>query len=417
MHLKTIGNLPKVEELLDDDYVLVEQAEKTKSISAKNIKAYMAKEVYEYVDQKLSGKMEWLPPVNFYSELRFNIDPSINYLCKVVEGDEEHEAGTYQAVEGWETSPEWMLFDNNVDFVNERELAAAIFTEKTALVEEINNEINKKISLNEKGAVNGVATLGSEGKVPLEQLPEVLTGGYHAVIETLYPIGSLYKQRFCDFSPVENGLSGTWVIWNHRASGYRLIPNSIPDYTIYQQGANYAINSVVMYHLEGDDWAFFRANRAITNAAEQLDPVMWDQLKTGVVVERKYLLDVNPWEDDDFEIGQQIVGGEYDGYYVEEIIVYGGKFFSVAGGNRPTSKDGIQGDAIRNIQGLSGLLANLGSVSSGAFLESAIENVDYTYYFSNGRSYRLILDPSRVVPIDNENQVRNLSVIIWRRIN
>jgi len=94
-----------------------------------------------------------------------------------------------------------------------------------------------------------------------------------------------------------------------------------------------------MWHLEGDDYAFFQAKAALTSVETQeeiqLNPKKWDQLKEGVVVERKDILDVNPWTDNDLVIGQQITGGEYDGYWVEEVIVYGGKFPSVAGGNRP----------------------------------------------------------------------------------
>ena len=158
----------------------------------------------------------------------------------------------------------------------------------------------------------------------------------------IFPVGEVSQQLPNTKSPAEKGLPGIWQDCTHRAYAYRLRQTALPAFTAYAPGANYAAGAVVMWHLTGDDWGFFTANRAITNAPWQLDPVMWDQLQNGMVIEQRFL---HGYTEDDFEIGQQVASGQYAGFWVEAIFVYGGKFFSATGGNRPTFvSGGVAGD-------------------------------------------------------------------------
>jgi hypothetical protein len=112
-----------------------------------------------------------------------------------------------------------------------------------------------------------------------------------------YPIGSKYVQYPNDLGPAEMGLPGAWELWNARADLYRLSDDPPPSFTVYTEGANYAANDCVMYHLDGDDYRLYTAKAAITGAPEQLDPVLWDRLDQGTIVERRL---VQAWTDNDY---------------------------------------------------------------------------------------------------------------------
>jgi len=134
MYTMPISELPRVTSLADTDDLIVNQTDTSRAELVK-VKEYMQgdlpdrinnaiNEVKEYADQQLSGRNEWLPPVNKVSELTTaGLDNKINYLCKVVA---DTESGVYQCVAGWEDEPVWELFDNTVDLVNEQELENGI---------------------------------------------------------------------------------------------------------------------------------------------------------------------------------------------------------------------------------------------------------------------------------------------------
>jgi hypothetical protein len=238
--------------------------------------------------------------------------------------------------------------------------------------------------------------------------------------ECLYHIGAGYTQGLNDPSPSEASLPGTWEVWNHRAEGYRLRADPLPNYTIYTQGANCAVGAFVLYHLVGDDYAVFKAKEVITGAPLHLDPVKWEQSKEGEVVPRRLVQTGDEgWSEDDLSIGSQIESGEYAGLYVEEVIVLGGKFLSFAGGNRPTFLSGVQPDTMRNF--------------TGSFSGSTIFTYDYTirgdgglFYESTGYSIisadssgtrvgiRVNFDPSRKVPTGLQNSPETLPERLWR---
>jgi len=132
MELVKIDDLPQVTTINDTDRIIVNQTQTSRANLSK-VKTYMQgdlpqkiedtkTEVKGYVDQLLSGRNEWLPPVNTAAQLRTTgLDPKTNYLCKVVA--DPVKSGVYQRVAG---AGAWVLFDATVDFVNEQELASGI---------------------------------------------------------------------------------------------------------------------------------------------------------------------------------------------------------------------------------------------------------------------------------------------------
>ena len=230
------------------------------------------------------------------------------------------------------------------------------------------------------------------------------------------PVGSPYEQHLNDPEPKERGLPGDWEIWSFRADGYGLSSTALPAYTTYTAGANYAVNAYVMYHLNGDNYEIYKAKEAISGAPAQLDPVKWTKFTPGVIVERR---DLQAWTDADFTIGTQISdGGMYDGWYVCEVIVPGGKFNGVEGGNRPTFKDGgVAGDAIRDIEGTidefwGGHRNQTGVFESLGVVQGAVGG-EATATKSSGSRFKASL----VVQTGPENSPRELSKRLWRRVS
>jgi len=238
-----------------------------------------------------------------------------------------------------------------------------------------------------------------------------------ASLDDIYYIGKTYTQGPGDYTPDELKAMGkmppnsVWEIWNHRANQYGLISGNLPAHTIYSPGSNYAANAYVMWHLEGDNWGLYKAKAAITNAAAQLDPVLWNEYEPAVLVDRK---DLQGWVDSDFEIGDTISGDLYNGWKVCKIEVLGGKFASVAGGNRPPFGTGTAGDTIRNFSGRTGS-PNFSSYSTGPFFANSVASYDVSRS-GNSNNGHIEFNPSRVVPTGPEFSPRTFAVNDWRRV-
>jgi hypothetical protein len=256
------------------------------------------------------------------------------------------------------------------------------------------------------------AQLNGKGKINLEAIMEIIE---ERMFFKEHPVGDVVVQYPGTKSPLEKQWRGEWVDWTARASAYRLRTSALPSNTIYAQGANYSANAIVMWHLEGDDWGYFQAKAAITNAAEQLDPVLWTQLKTGALVWRDDLQDINPWVDPDFAIGEQITIDSVN-YWIEEIVVYGGKYFAGYGGNRPPFESGVQQGRITDIKGV--LFDTIGGNAEGVFTKSKITllELDRSNYWYIDRG-TLSFDASRVALTGKDVSPPNLSVAYWRLIN
>ncbi|MDR1390675.1 MAG: hypothetical protein LBJ31_11960 [Treponema sp.] len=246
-------------------------------------------------------------------------------------------------------------------------------------------------------------------------LKKAAVAEFLSFFESWYPIGCGYIQYPNDPAPSERNYPGAWELWNARADLYRLSDDPPPSFTVYTEGANYAANDCVMYHLDGDDYRLYTAKAAITGAAEQLDPVLWDRLDQGTIVERRL---VQAWTDNDLAAGDQIAGGAYDGQYVTEVIVPGGKFFGAEGGNRPPFiSGGAQGDRIRNIVGAFNANNSAGFIGDRKLFVAtgaAVVWVGGSQYLANNTIY---FNTGMIVPVGPDNAPSNLSVRFWRRIS
>ena len=234
----------------------------------------------------------------------------------------------------------------------------------------------------------------------------------------VFPVGRRYTQHLNDPTPLELGLPGQCEIWSGRADGYGLVSGVLPSYTNYTAGANYASGAYVMNHKAGGDWRIYRANKTVTGAPADLNPVDFDVYAMGVIVERRQLQE---WTDPDFTIGTQISGGTYDGWRVGEIIVPGGKFDSVEGENRPTYvSGGVQIGRIVNITGAiaSGRLGYIADADTAGALYGENSGLNRSGAESNGSkdAIRIRLDASRVVPTGPDVASTNLSCRYWRRV-
>jgi hypothetical protein len=263
------------------------------------------------------------------------------------------------------------------------------------------------------------ANLTPDGQSESSGASQILQAQKIITQNIIFPIGKRYTQYPNDYSPNELKAKGVfpanshWEIWNHRAEMYGLVPQALPSFSVYTPGLSYPANAYVMYHLDGDDYALFKAKAAVTNAAQQIEPVLWDKLQPDVFVPRRFLQE---WIDGDFLIGDQIEGGEYDGMYVAEINVCGGKFPSYAGGNRPPFVDGgTADDMMRPITGKVNVAGGIGIymlTTSGCFYR-----IPYNAHFPSmapGDDGMFGFDNSRVVNVGHEFSPRTLSVLYWR---
>jgi hypothetical protein len=251
-----IDDLPNAATLSGSDRFFVNQGDESKRVNYNIIKDSIRgdlperidnaiNEAKDYIDQSLTARNEWLPPVNTVSQLKTTgLDNKINYLCKVIA--DPVQSGVYQAVAGWEAVPVWGLYDDTVDLVNEQELESAVnsHNNSTASHNSIENNFNShkantgnphevtkaqiglsdvdnvkqaskaefighiedndnphnvtkdQIGLNnvtndaqvrrdEIGEPEGVAALDGEGKVPMAQLPSAFTGDYEEIYSEL----------------------------------------------------------------------------------------------------------------------------------------------------------------------------------------------------------------------------------------
>jgi len=242
-------------------------------------------------------------------------------------------------------------------------------------------------------------------------------------------VGDFIQQLPSEKDPIEKWLEGRWVNWSHRAVMYNITDTAPAAFVNYYTlvGTNIAANTtpLVMYHIDGSDYQLFKfkAQTAAYAVPAELDPVKWDEVKSDTTVFREDCQKLSYRNQngdivvtDDLQIGEQITEGNHAGKYINAVYVLGGKFLSVTGGNRPPFGGGVQGDAIREIQGnvTGGLYRHLASGIGvfSTFVTSYIGASDSGAAYNQGFDFKA----SRGVPTAAENIVRNNSMNLWRKV-
>jgi hypothetical protein len=272
---------------------------------------------------------------------------------------------------------------------------------------------------------------GEEGQdnVPIKELAhrtDYLNAKKAGAGQVFYP-GRFYEQWPDGLSPLEAGLPGSWEIWSGRAVLYGVSQSPPASYADYYSIAGTAIAAgaapVVCYHKPGDDARLYRftAQPAAYTVPAELDPVKWEYLAPSVIDGRRKC--GNALDDDDLEIGDQVLSGPYQDFYVCEVIVPGGKFAGIEGGFRPTFiSGGAQEDRIRDIEGIigganpyPGMLAY-----AGAFYQTSSAATSGKYSLattSTAGNYGPAFKAGLVVSTGPDNSPRALSKRLWRLVS
>jgi hypothetical protein len=125
----------------------------------------------------------WLPAVDTKAQLPdpAALDPTINYLCRVIADPAPENNGVWQLIAG---TDEWTYFSDNTDFVDEIELNTVINAEvinrNTAIWQAVNEEATARD--NEiKGAVETILEDAAES----DALPSTLNSTFAALFQTV----------------------------------------------------------------------------------------------------------------------------------------------------------------------------------------------------------------------------------------
>jgi hypothetical protein len=282
-----------------------------------------------------------------------------------------------------------------------------------------------------KTAIAALATLASPALTGTPTAPTAAVGTnttqiattafVRSIYDTILPVGKMVMQRFGEKTPTEAGCPGTWVQWSSRAVAYGL-STSQPSYTNYTSlvGTTIAASArpYTMYHIAGDDYAIYRlkTHTDAYSVPTDFDPVRWDK-QNMTIIER--VAAGNALTASDYTIGSKITSGTYANYYVWEIIVPGGKFEGIEGGNRPTYLSGgkqadRQRDHNHSLRKNGGNVLILGSqtnciagiAAGGGFIDASD-----TYQLSE-----IIKPASNTISTGADNAPINLSIRILRRV-
>jgi hypothetical protein len=174
---------------------------------------------------------------------------------------------------------------------------------------------------------------------------------------------------------------------------------------------------VVCYHKAGDDFRLYRfiAQSAAYIVPDDIELVKWEYLQPGVIIERRK--SGNLLTEADYEIGDVVPSGNYEGMYVTEVIVPGGKFTGIEGGNRPAFiTGGVQQGRIVNIKGGNAVILK----DNGGSATAPFTYNEYRTSVANGSFYGAQLsdiDVSLVVLTGPDVAGTNTSKRLWRRVS
>jgi hypothetical protein len=250
-------------------------------------------------------------------------------------------------------------------------------------------------------------------------------------LDTYFYVGKMIGQYPDEPTPVEAGYPGTWEDWSGRAIMYGLSTSALPSYSDCADLTNQTIAAgsrpYALYHIAGDDYRLYRLKDHTDPyvVPDEFDPAMWERYSTGVtIVERQKA--GNALTAADYAIGTKIASGTYANRYVTEIIVPGGKFWGVNGGNRPAFiSGGVQEGRIRNINGK---LRRSPSDSEG-WDSQVVSPPNSALYVTQDKSmhaiagsggnymcsYYIYFDASRSVPTGPDFAGTNVSTRFWRK--
>ena len=109
-------------EKFNDDFQLALEAETQARVAADIDTLNEAK---TYTDAAQLATQTWIPAVTHKVNLAYieGLNNTINYLCRVIADPVKGNNGVYQAIAGWDDEPEWTYFSDNLDFIDETELA------------------------------------------------------------------------------------------------------------------------------------------------------------------------------------------------------------------------------------------------------------------------------------------------------
>jgi hypothetical protein len=248
-------------------------------------------------------------------------------------------------------------------------------------------------------------------------------------VKTDKHVGDFMQQLPSEKSPVEKCLEGAWINWSDRAVLYGIStaapPSSVDYYSLVNSTIVANTTPVVCYHQAGGDYRLykFKSSTAVYTVPAELDLVKWDYLVPDVIdvrescqkLSQKDLSTQEITVTDDLHIGDIVADGVHAGKYVTEVIVPGGKFFGVEGGNRPTFIfGGVQQDRIRNFSGT--FISRPASGQAGFTGPFQIGEIMANNSGGSSGNYKIYFDPSLVVPTGPDNAPINLSVRYWRRV-
>jgi hypothetical protein len=310
-------------------------------------------------------------------------------------------------------------------------LPAAGSTPVTSLLQTIRNCL--KYLSNQKAPLASPVFTGTP-KVPSKTSAAVNDGTLIATEAQVYAargdfskwffIGKTVTQYPDEPTPVEAGYPGNWENWSSRAVLYGVSSSALPSYSSYSSLAGSSVSAgsmpYALYSEPGGDSRLYRLieQTAAYTVPSDFDPVKWVRYSSGVtVVERQKA--GNALTANDYTIGTRITSGTYANRYVAEIIVPGGKFLGVAGGNRPAFvSGGVQADRARRIKGEE--VNYCGQHADANFTGALYRISGQTSYHETGGGAGgplIGLDSGLVVPTGPDNAPANLSVRIWRRVS
>jgi hypothetical protein len=214
----------------------------------------------------------------------------------------------------------------------------------------------------------------------------------------LYP-GKMVCQLPGEKTPAEAGWPGPWENWSLRPVIFGLAPTQPPQSfsgDFEQHGASV--------------W-FLNTNGSV--ATQGTKKYSYPQ---GYLYQERVICG-NALQDEDWETGYQIQGGQYDSYYIWEPCCLGGTFPSFEDGGQtrpPFISGGVAPDVMRNVVGkANGYSFNIGGVN-GPF--TLVRVGDSAPLYGSGAAYTNDFDLSRVVKTGPQNAPVTASVRIWRRI-